>query len=171
MKREVPNYKRPEWFPVAWLVYYYKGEIKVKKGNVRIGHTFYPVGENIWHCGIPDKYMEVSSKGKVLVRHEEDIPIAKRMIYEHYLGKIDEVKTITVRALSNIKKMIEGEDMIVTENNCVQCEDCRHCGRDHQKMGRCEDCGDEVNDLWYGNDGKQYCKYCITGYIEKVRIE
>lgn len=62
-------------------------------------------------------------------------------------------------------------DMIEYENNCVQCEDCRHCGRDRQKIGRCDDCGDEVNDLWYGNDGKQYCKYCITGYIEKVRIE
>lgn len=170
--RSEPDYKHPEKkYPVAWLVYYYKGEIKVKKGYVRIGHTFYPIGENYWQCGIPERYMEVSSKGKVLVRHKEDIPIAKQMIYEHYLGKIDEVSTVTVRALNNIKKMIEGENMIITENNCVQCEDCRNCGRDHQKIGRCDDCGDQTNELWYGEDGKQYCKWCITGHIEKVGIE
>ena len=160
-----------ERLPVAWLVYYYKGEIKVKKGNVRIGHTFYPVEENIWHCGIPDKYMEVSSKGKVLVRQKEDIPKAIQMIFEHYLKKIDQVSMATIRAVENIKKMIEETDMIITENNCVQCDDCRHCGRDRQKIGRCDDCGDTTNDLWYGEDGKMYCKYCITGYIQKVRIE
>lgn len=155
--------------PVCWLVYYHKGEIKVKKGN--LGKNFYPQNENIWHTGIPTRSMEVSSKGKVLCWREEDIPKAKQMILEHYLQKIDEVGEIATTALNNIKKMIGRETMITYENNCVQCEDCRNCGRKKQLTLVCDDCGDEVQELWYGNDGKQYCKYCITGYIDKVVIE
>lgn len=160
-----------ERLPTGYLVYYYKGDIKVKRGNVCLGGNFYPENEDIWHTHIPIRPMQVSSKGRVVCWRAEDIPKAKRMIYEHYLGKIDEVHTVAIRALSNIKKMIEGADMITYENNCVGCEDCRHCGRDHQKIGKCDDCGDETMDLWYGNDGNQYCKYCITGYIDKVVIE
>ena len=62
--------------------------------------------------------------------------------------------------------------MIEYRNNCVGCpQGCGNCGRDKQLTLVCDDCGDEVQDLWYGDDGKQYCKYCITGYIEKVRVE
>ena len=61
--------------------------------------------------------------------------------------------------------------MIEYENNCVGCETCIDCGRKKQAIGRCDDCGDETDMLWYGNDGGQYCKYCITGYLEKVVIE
>lgn len=156
-------------FQVGWLVYYFKGEIKVKKGNVRLGHTFYPEGERIWHCGIPSKPMVCTSKGKVLVWNEEDIPKAKEMIYQHYLKKVDEVKDIAVSALDNIRKMVEKENMKKIENRCVSCpQGCIHCGRDQVEVLTCDDCGDEAEDLWYGNDGGMYCKYCITGYIEKV---
>ena len=59
--------------------------------------------------------------------------------------------------------------MITYENNCVQCEDCRNCGRKKQLTLICDDCGDEATELWYGDDGNQYCKYCITEHIEKVK--
>lgn len=59
--------------------------------------------------------------------------------------------------------------MVRLENRCVSCpQGCANCGRDRAKVLVCDDCGDEVDDLWYGNDGGEYCKYCITGYIDKV---
>lgn len=96
-------------FPIGWLVYYYRGEIKVRKGNVRLGHTFYPEDTDTWQCGIPERSMEVTSKGKVLVWNEEDIPKAKQMIFDHYLNKVDQVQGIAMSQLNNIRKMIEKE--------------------------------------------------------------
>lgn len=66
--------------------------------------------------------------------------------------------------------------MIKYENQCVGCPPERGCMGESCRNRNvpvmiCDDCGDEVQDLWYGNDGNQYCKYCITGYIEKVVIE
>lgn len=64
--------------------------------------------------------------------------------------------------------------MIIYENNCVHCpQGCIHCGRDHQPMGVCDDksCGAETDELFYGVDGGQYCKHCITGHLERVVIE
>ena len=65
--------------------------------------------------------------------------------------------------------------MITYENQCVGCPPDRCapevCKRRHVPVLICDDCGDEVNMLWYGNDGGQYCKYCITGYLEKVVVE
>ena len=61
--------------------------------------------------------------------------------------------------------------MITYEDQCVGCpaEICfPFCSKTHVPVLICDDCGDEVSDLWYGNDGRQYCKFCITGYIDKV---
>ena len=95
--------------PVCWLVYYYKGAIKIKKG--RMGRNFYPDNEYLWHTGVPRKAMQVSSKGKVLCWNETDVPLAKQMIYEHYVKKVDEVRDRAVAALDNIKKMVESEEI------------------------------------------------------------
>lgn len=62
--------------------------------------------------------------------------------------------------------------MIEYRNECVGCpQGCINCGKKKVKVFVCDDCGDEVQELWYGNDGNMYCKYCITGYIDKVVIE
>ena len=62
--------------------------------------------------------------------------------------------------------------MIIYENNCVKCpQGCMNCGRDHQPMGKCDDCGDELDELYYGADGGQYCRHCILGHLDKVVIE
>ena len=66
--------------------------------------------------------------------------------------------------------------MLKTRNECCGCPKDMGCLGDscknmNVKYGTCDDCGDETNELWYGNDGMMYCKYCITGYIEKVVIE
>ena len=64
--------------------------------------------------------------------------------------------------------------MIKYEDQCCDCqiEPCMSfCSRKSVPVLICDDCGDEVSDLWYGNDGRQYCKYCITGYLDKVNVE
>lgn len=92
----------------AYLVYYYHGEIKVKHGN--INGVFFPDNERAWHTKIPDKLYKVSSRGKILVLDKEDIPMAKRAIYNHYLKRIDEVSSKAVASLRNIQKMVREEN-------------------------------------------------------------
>ena len=62
--------------------------------------------------------------------------------------------------------------MIEYRNNCVMCpQGCVECGRKKQKTLICDDCGDEVQDLYYGDDGQQYCDTCIKYHVEKVVLE
>ena len=98
--------------PVCWLVYYHKGEIKVKKGTLGRNFLFFPENENIWHTGVPHRAMQVNSKGKVLCWHEEDVPVARGMICEYYINKVDNVSDRAVTALENIKKMIAKEAIV-----------------------------------------------------------
>ena len=61
--------------------------------------------------------------------------------------------------------------MIKYENQCCDCDiPCTGCRRQHTAVMVCDDCGDEDCDLWYGEDGKQYCSTCITHHLEKVEV-
>lgn len=94
----------------AYLVYYHKGEIKVKHGNVRnLGGVFFPDNEYIWHVGIPYAYYVVSSKGKMLVKDASDIPQARKAICKHYANKINGISDRAISSLNNIDKMIRTE--------------------------------------------------------------
>lgn len=97
-----------------YLIYYFRGEIKVKEGYVNTLNdipypetVFYPKNENTWQTGIPSCCGVVSSKGKIVVRNKEDIPKAVRMVQEHYIAKIDETQNKAITALTNIQKMID----------------------------------------------------------------
>ena len=92
-----------------WLVYYNKGEILVSKGYSSDHHTFVLADRNTWLTTAPYEPMTLSKRGRVLVENEEDIPEAKRMIYEHYIGKIDDIKEKATLSLYNIQKMIMKE--------------------------------------------------------------
>lgn len=60
--------------------------------------------------------------------------------------------------------------MIKYENDCVDCpQGCIECGRKKVKYFICDDCGDYVNDLYYGDDGGEYCGSCLTEHVEKVK--
>ena len=62
--------------------------------------------------------------------------------------------------------------MIRFENQCVGCpQGCIDCGRKHTPVFECDDCGDEVSALYYGNDMGQYCKSCLLDHVEQVEIE
>lgn len=97
-----------------YLIYYFRGEIKVKEGYVNTPNdipypetVFYPKNENTWQTGIPSCCGVVSSKGKIVVKHKEDIPKAIQMVQEHYIAKIEETRNKGITALMNIQKMIE----------------------------------------------------------------
>ena len=93
-----------------WLVYYHKGEIKVRKGYLGVKNNFYPVDSDTWMTTCPREYMKVTTKGRVLVREEKDIPQAKEMIKQYFIGKISEIENIAVSQLTNIQKMLKEDD-------------------------------------------------------------
>ena len=69
-----------------------------------------------------------------------------------------------------------GVGMIRFENQCVGCPpemDCfgNSCRYKNVPVLICDECGDETDEMWYGEDGKQYCHYCITHHLEKVEVE
>ena len=100
-------YKYKEQLPMAWLVYYYRGEIKVKHGTV--GLNFYPDNSYSWQTGIPTEYMKINRAGKILVENEDDLPKAKEMLKTYYLNKEASVKQEYERRLKNLA-ILKGGD-------------------------------------------------------------
>jgi len=93
--------------PIRWIVYPYHGEIKVQAGYISNSRTFVSADKNSWLVRIPSSFMKVGSRGKVLCRSEEEIPIAKQMVKEYCIKKIDEVGDSAISALYNIQHIIE----------------------------------------------------------------
>lgn len=65
--------------------------------------------------------------------------------------------------------------MIETRDECVGCPPgmgCLHSGCPYINVTVfiCDECGDEVEDLYYGEDGKEYCDACVLHHIEKVEV-
>ena len=90
--------------PISYLVYYYKGEIKVQRGHDNYG-IFVVDDENRSYAKTPKRHYQVSSCGKIIVDREEDIPKAKEMLIEHYKNKLDSIKRQKDIAISNIEKL------------------------------------------------------------------
>ena len=93
----------------CWLVYYYKGEIKVHTGYDNYG-TFVLADKNTWRSKTPKRHYQVNSYGKVIVDRKEDIPMAKQMLIEHYKERLKEIQHWNTATVSNIKKMIVTEE-------------------------------------------------------------
>ena len=95
---------------ISWLVYAYKGEIKVQRGYNNYG-TFVLETQNRWLSKTPSAYMQISSRGKVLVDREENIPAAKSMVKQFHIDKIDAIKNKAVTSLANIQSVITGGEI------------------------------------------------------------
>jgi hypothetical protein len=99
---------------MAFLVYRYRTEILVKEGYA--GGVFRPkTGGYPWHTGIPREYMKVNSKGKILCKTKEQIPIAVEMLREHYRKKIESVKHTSNVTVMNIIDCTNSEDYRLIE--------------------------------------------------------
>jgi hypothetical protein len=97
---------------LAYLVYRYKGQILVKKGYK--SSVFYSANNvSHYHTGIPDEFMKVNSKGKILVKNEEDIPKAIKMLQEYYANKLTEVGHNSVMATNNTLDVINQSDYVI----------------------------------------------------------
>lgn len=78
--------------PISYLIYYYRGEIKVKAGYM--DGVFFPLDKkHTWQTGVPDTPMVVNSKSKIWVKRTEDIPKAKELLKEHILNCYKETIT------------------------------------------------------------------------------
>lgn len=81
---------------ISYLIYYYRGEIKVKEGYM--GNNFYPLDKKYpYHTGVPHKPMIVNSKGKIWAKQKDDIPRAKELLKDY----------ITKQYVSTIQKNAE----------------------------------------------------------------
>ena len=99
----------------CYLVYRYKGEIRVRHGikGGGLGHVFYPDNHPSWMTNIPEEYMKVTSAGRVLVKHEDDILEAVEMLREHYRKKVENVQHTSSTTMKNIMECVEGRGYTV----------------------------------------------------------
>jgi len=95
----------------AYLIYRYKGEIRVKKG--RAGRVFYPdYNPHIWNTNCPTEFNKVTSAGRILVRTEDEIPEAVEMLRNHYRSKVNSVQHTVDVSIKNIMNCIEKNECI-----------------------------------------------------------
>ena len=64
--------------------------------------------------------------------------------------------------------------MVRYENRCNECASglypCVHCGLEHSPVLICDNCGQEVEDL-YKFDLGEWCETCIIKYFPKVEVD
>lgn len=96
----------------CYLVYRYKGEIRVRHG-IKGRYVFYPDNHPSWMTNIPEEYMKVTSAGRVLVKHENDVLEAVEMLREHYRKKVENVQHTSSTTMKNIMECVEGRGYTV----------------------------------------------------------
>ena len=60
--------------------------------------------------------------------------------------------------------------MVDFRDECVSCDiPCISCGRKHVPVLTCDECGEEVEEL-YKYEGQELCEECVLESLEKVDI-
>ena len=82
----------------VYKVYYNKGQIMVKKGNIMANYVFWPDGAKTWQTGLKRgcKPLELSGQS-VWCKTKEDIPKAIEILTERHMKYIKEVEERTQR--------------------------------------------------------------------------
>lgn len=114
-----------------YLVYLYKGEIKVKKGTFYTtmagSLSFHPYGscKNTYQTKCPIEYMVVATNNKVRVKDEGDIEKAKEMLREKMKNQKREQKYVKVIRCKECKYFeydsvakVDGIPIIVAHEIC-----------------------------------------------------
>ena len=57
--------------------------------------------------------------------------------------------------------------MIKYENECVECPQCVHCGRDKTQHLYCDRCGEDCEEL-YVFDGEELYRDCLLDNFDKI---
>lgn len=99
--------------PIAYLIYQFRGQIKVKEG--RVGWNFYPTGSIPSHymTGVPRRYDVVTSKGKILVRNKEDIPEAIAKLQAYYAKRREDIECRGYQANKNVVSIINQKEYAI----------------------------------------------------------
>ena len=75
----------------AFLIYYYKNEIKIKKGDVTLNRIFEPYDNpNYYHTKLHDFPLQIKY-GKVWCKDEEDIPLAIEIVEQSRIRYLTEI--------------------------------------------------------------------------------
>lgn len=91
--------------PVSYLVYAWRGEIRVKAGRRIPGDkTFHPIEGAAWHTHVPVEELTLR-RGRVWVTNKEDIPCAVKMIQEYYRERITVIHTKYQTAIANAESI------------------------------------------------------------------
>ena len=97
---------------ITYIVYTWRGEIKVKEGRMNYNGTFLPPKANSpWMSKCPREPMKINSYGKVWCKDKSQIPIAKEMVREHAIQRIESIENTYTSARRNIEKIIETEEL------------------------------------------------------------
>ena len=102
-----------KWGTPGYLIYRYKGEIRVKKG-IKGRYVFYPDNQPYsWMTNCPERFGEVTSAGRILVKHENDILEGVEMLREHYRKKIENVQHTSSTTIKNIIECTESTGYVI----------------------------------------------------------
>lgn len=97
--RQIRDWDREHAKP-AYLVYRYRGEIRVKRGKA--GRVFYPDNNPYtWNTNCPHEFMKVTSYGRILARTEKEVPLAIDILRNYYEDKYDETLHIAETSIRN----------------------------------------------------------------------
>lgn len=95
-------------FEGAFLVYYYKGEIKIREGNIKVNRIFEPYDNpNRYHTKLDDFPMRLRY-GKVWCRKAEEVPKAVEMVKQARQNYLSEVN----RRYEMLKGEINGREKL-----------------------------------------------------------
>ena len=103
---------------ITYMVYTWRGEIKVKEGIMRGNGVFFPPNANSpWMSKCPTEPMKINSRAKVWCIDESQIPRAKEMLIEYARRRIETIEGNYNSAIRNVNKIINAEDINDDKNH------------------------------------------------------
>ena len=106
VKSEVPSRH-------CYLIYRYKGEIRVKEGWAGITGVFYPKNQPYtWMTQMPTEYNHITSSGRLLVKNENDILEGVEKLRDYYRKRYGNVCDTSNKTIQNITECINSKGYI-----------------------------------------------------------
>ena len=97
----------------CYLIYRYKGEIRVKKG-IKGRYVFYPDSNPYtWMTSCPQEFMYINSCGRVLVRYKSNIRKGVDKVRDYYAEKLNDPDHMSPTTLKYITECINSDGYVM----------------------------------------------------------